>query len=206
MRPVSFAEARPVARIARRWKCINARPNISSFSWGRRRRAEPGHNLLGALAKDGVFAGRKCLKFSDPDLGGLQILNGFNPFEVRGVSFPQNVESGLHLDTFLQQTGLTATDWTRNSFRLLQACRPLASDSTIGKSLCVASRSRLKSSRFTCIRESRGIPRASDDASGEALWIAGALHIHGLRTPYRGPVRTAPSSRQMIRRRPGPAG
>ncbi|MGB6431012.1 MAG: hypothetical protein WBF06_10520 [Candidatus Acidiferrales bacterium] len=83
-----------------RWKCVNARPGISSFWKARRRRIESGHNLVGALAKDGVFAGRMRLKFSDPDLGGLQVSSGFNPFEIRGVGFPQNVEGELHLGTF----------------------------------------------------------------------------------------------------------
>lgn len=42
-------------------KYTNLRPNFSSLSRARHPRVDPGNNLLGALAKDDVFAGRPRL-------------------------------------------------------------------------------------------------------------------------------------------------
>ena len=58
--------------------------------------APAGLYVLGVLAKDNVFAARMCLYSLDSRLGGLQISNGFNPFELRGACLLQNVEGGFH--------------------------------------------------------------------------------------------------------------
>jgi hypothetical protein len=41
----------------------------------------------------------------DPGLGGLQVSNGFNPFEIHDVYLLQNVEAVFHGGTSLQQIG-----------------------------------------------------------------------------------------------------
>jgi hypothetical protein len=64
--------------------------------------SEPANNLVGAPAKDNVFAGRAGLQFLDPGLGGLQIPDDFNPSETHGVRLFQNIEERLHDDTSLQ--------------------------------------------------------------------------------------------------------
>jgi hypothetical protein len=48
----------------------------------RRLRVEPANNLLGKGIKGYVFARGTCLQFLDPGLGGLQVSNDFNPFEI----------------------------------------------------------------------------------------------------------------------------
>ena len=58
--------------------------------------APAGLYALGVLAEDNVFAGRTRLYSLDSRLGGLQISNGFNPFELRGACRLQNVEGGFH--------------------------------------------------------------------------------------------------------------
>ena len=61
----------------------------------RRPRVETDNNLLGALAKDYVIAGRSRLEVLNPSFGGLQASNDFNPFEIQGVHLLQNVEEGF---------------------------------------------------------------------------------------------------------------
>jgi hypothetical protein len=65
-------------------------------------RGEPANNLVGAPAKDNVFAGRAGLQFLDPGLGGLQIPNYFNPREIYGVCLLQNIEGRFHDAASLQ--------------------------------------------------------------------------------------------------------
>jgi hypothetical protein len=88
-------------------KYANPRPNISSLSRALLSRVEQANNLLGALAKDDVFAGRMCLQFLDPGLGGLQVSNDFNPCEIHGTYLLQNVERSFHGDSILFQNSLS---------------------------------------------------------------------------------------------------
>lgn len=83
---------------------------FSGLSSARHPRIEPANNLMGSLAKDYVFAGRVCLQFLDPGLGGLQVSNDFNPFKIRAVYLLKNVEGGVHGDTSLQMPQIGETE------------------------------------------------------------------------------------------------
>jgi hypothetical protein len=75
---------------------VNSPPS-GNPTWNTRSDTAPaGLYALGVLAKDNVFAGRTRLYSLDSRLGGLQISNGFNPFELRGVCLFQNVDGGFH--------------------------------------------------------------------------------------------------------------
>jgi hypothetical protein len=57
--------------------------------------AHAGLYALGVLANDNVFAGRTRFYSLDSRLGGLQISNGFGPFEPSACLL-HNVEGGFH--------------------------------------------------------------------------------------------------------------
>ena len=78
---------------------------FSALSRARNPRVESANNLLGALAKDDIFAGRTRLEFLDPGFGGLQVSNDFNPFEIHDVYLLQNVEGRFHCVTCCNKAG-----------------------------------------------------------------------------------------------------
>src|ERR1700730_3226543 len=80
---------------------------VSSPWRAQHRRFEPGNDLLGALAKDDVFAGRTHLQLLEPSLGALEVSSGFHPLKIHGIYSFHNVKGGHQGGTSLQRIGQT---------------------------------------------------------------------------------------------------